>query len=88
MSLSAQRVDEQVIIRVADDGDGMSAEQLEHAFERFYRGDAARTRDRTGTGIGLTISRAIVDAHGGFITATSPGAGCGTALVIELPVPR
>mgnify|MGYP001054773147 FL=1 len=88
VSLSAQRVDEQVIIRVADDGDGMSAEQLEHAFERFYRGDAARTRDRTGTGIGLTISRAIVDAHGGFITATSPGAGCGTALVIELPVPR
>jgi two-component system sensor histidine kinase BaeS len=85
VTLSAQRVDERVIITVADDGDGMSVEQLEHAFERFYRGDAARTRDRSGTGIGLTISRAIVEAHGGLITATSPGVGRGTVLTIELP---
>ena len=81
MSLAAQRVDEQVIITVADDGDGMSSEQLEHAFERFYRGDAARTRDRSGTGIGLTISRAIIDAHEGLITAASPGPGRGLSLI-------
>jgi len=87
VSLAAQRVDEQVIITVADDGDGMSSEQLEHAFERFYRGDAARTRDRSGTGIGLTISRAIIDAHEGLITAASPGPGLGTVMTIKLPIP-
>lgn len=63
----------------------MTPEQLEHAFERFYRGDSARTRDRTGSGIGLTISKAIVDAHGGSITAASAGSSLGTTFIVSLP---
>lgn len=70
-----------------DDGDGMTPEQLEHAFERFYRGDAARTRDRTGSGIGLTISKALIDAHHGSLTANSDGHGEGTRLIFTLPLP-
>ena len=73
-------------ITVTDNGEGMTHEQLAHAFERFYRGDQARDRDRGGTGIGLTISKAIIDAHGSFITATSPGVGMGTEVTITLPV--
>ncbi|MDN5780050.1 MAG: HAMP domain-containing histidine kinase [Humibacillus sp.] len=75
----------EVTITVTDNGEGMTPEQIEHAFERFYRGDAARTRDRTGSGIGLTISKAIVDAHGGSITATSPGSSLGATFMITLP---
>ena len=72
-------------ITVTDNGDGMTTEQLTHAFERFYRGDSARTRDRTGSGIGLTISKAIADAHGGSLTAQSPGPDQGSAFTVTLP---
>ncbi|WP_068397278.1 sensor histidine kinase [Kribbia dieselivorans] len=88
VTLSAQGDGENVAITVSDDGEGMTSAQLAHIFERFYRGDSARSRDRSGTGIGLTISKAIVDAHGGFITATSPGLGLGTVVRIELPAHR
>ena len=54
-------------------------------FERFWRGDSARDRDHGGSGIGLTISRALVEAHGGTLTVTSPGPGAGTAFTVELP---
>ena len=65
----------------------MTPEQLEHAFERFYRADFARTHDRTGSGIGLTISRAIINAHGGSLTAASAGPDHGSTLTINLPTP-
>lgn len=74
-----------VEIRVADDGEGIPAGQLPHVFERFYRGDQARDRDRSGSGIGLTISRAIVEAHGGGLVARSEGTGRGATLVLTLP---
>ncbi|REF29390.1 sensor histidine kinase [Calidifontibacter indicus] len=85
--LAANRQGEEAAISVIDDGDGMTPEQLEHAFERFYRGDAARTRDRTGSGIGLTISKALIDAHHGSISANSDGQGEGTRLILTLPLP-
>lgn len=74
-----------VVIRVADTGEGMTPEQLPHVFERFYRGDTARDRDHGGSGIGLTISRAIVEAHGGTLTAASAGPGGGSVFVLTVP---
>ena len=74
------------LIHVADDGEGIPPDQLGHIFERFYRGDAARSRDDAGAGIGLTISRALIEAHGGTLTATSPGPGRGAVFALRLPL--
>lgn len=76
---------EEVVITVQDDGEGIGDDQLPHVFERFYRGDTARDRTDRGSGIGLTISRAIVDTHGGSITAQSGGPGRGATLEVRLP---
>ena len=74
-----------VVIRVADTGEGIGAEQLPHIFERFYRGDTARDRDHGGSGIGLTIAKALAEAHGGTLTADSPGPGRGAVFTLVLP---
>ena len=74
-----------VEIAVADDGEGFTAEDGSRLFERFFRADSARTRENSGSGIGLTISRALVDAHGGAITAASEGPGRGATFTIRLP---
>ena len=66
--------------------EGILPAQLPHVFERFFRGDTAR--DRSGSGIGLTISKAIIDAHGGSITAHSDGSGHGASFEILLPRAR
>jgi len=71
-------------IRVADTGIGISAEDLPRVFERFYRADNSRSRDTGGAGIGLSIARAIVEAHGGTIRASSEP-GRGSEFVITLP---
>ncbi len=86
VELSAQPDGGEAAIVVADSGEGMSADDLSHVFERFYRADRSRTRGRSGSGIGLTISRAIVDAHGGTITAASPGIGQGSTFTVRLPL--
>jgi two-component system OmpR family sensor kinase len=72
------------VLEVADAGPGMSAEQREHAFERFYRGEASRSRDRGGSGLGLSIVSAIVAAHGGQTSIESTDGG-GTRVRLELP---
>lgn len=77
-----------VSIQVTDTGDGIAAEHLPHVFERFYRADTARDRDSGGTGVGLAISRAIVRAHGGQLTADSAGQGRGAVLTLRLPASR
>lgn len=74
-----------VRITVTDTGEGITAEALPHVFERFYRADTARDRARGGSGIGLAIARALVQAHGGRITAASDGPGRGAAFTITLP---
>jgi signal transduction histidine kinase len=76
----------ELVVEVEDDGDGIPQEQLPHVFERFYRGDSARDRKDRGSGIGLTISRAIVDAHGGSLTAQSAGPGRGSTFELRLPL--
>lgn len=73
-------------ITVTDSGDGISAEHLPHVFERFYRADAARDRSHGGAGIGLAIAKAITEAHGGRITATSPGRDKGSTFIVTLPL--
>jgi signal transduction histidine kinase len=73
------------VLAVTDTGDGIAADRLPQVFERFWRGDTARDRDHGGSGIGLTISRALVEAHGGTLTAASPGPGAGAAFTVELP---
>lgn len=74
-----------VELSVTDDGDGIAPEHLDHVFERFYRTDTARSRDRGGSGIGLTIARALVVAHGGTIAVDSPGPGAGSTFTVRLP---
>lgn len=86
VELSARPDGGEATIVVADSGEGMAADDLGHIFERFYRADRSRTRGRNGSGIGLTISRAIVDAHGGTITAASPGVGQGSTFTVRLPL--
>lgn len=86
VTLTASRRGGDAVIAVVDTGDGIPPTQLPHLFERFYRGDTARDRDRAGSGIGLTITKAIVDAHRGHITAASDGPGHGARLTITLPL--
>ena len=65
-----------VVLDVEDDGPGMSAEQAQRVFERFYRADAARNRASGGTGLGLAIVAGLVSAHGGTVSVrTAPGHG-------------
>jgi histidine kinase len=73
-------------IGVRDTGVGIAAEHLPHIFERFYRIDKSRARQSGGAGIGLTIARHLVYAHGGEIWAESDGAGKGTTVKFTLPV--
>lgn len=79
--------DQRAEIEVADTGTGIGPEHLPRVFQRFYRADPARRRNR-GSGVGLTISRAIVQGHGGDLTATSPGEGGGATFTIDLPAVR
>ena len=80
--------DEGVTIEVSDTGVGIAPKHLPHLFERFYRVDKARSRTLGGHGIGLTISKALVEAHGGRIWASSDGPGAGAAFTFTLPLPR
>ncbi|RIH88612.1 putative sensor histidine kinase TcrY [Meiothermus luteus] len=74
--LVVRDLDERVVLRVEDDGDGIPKEHLPHLFERFYRVDKARDRERGGSGLGLAIVRSIVEAHGGSVWVESePGRG-------------
>src|SRR5204862_6772067 len=71
-------------VAVADDGPGIPAGDLERVFERFYRVDQARGRDRGGTGLGLAIGRRIVELHGGRVWADSV-AGRGATVTFTIP---
>jgi two-component system OmpR family sensor kinase len=69
-------VDAAVVLEVADSGPGLTPQQAERVFERFYRADAARTRKTGGTGLGLAIVAALAAAHGGEVSVDSrPGEG-------------
>jgi signal transduction histidine kinase/ligand-binding sensor domain-containing protein/DNA-binding response OmpR family regulator len=75
------------IIRVTDDGPGISAGDLSHVFERFYRVEESDTRREAGTGIGLSLARELVELHGGSISVES-GERSGTTFTVRLPTGR
>jgi two-component system, OmpR family, sensor kinase len=82
LELSVETSGEDVILSVADRGPGMPPEVAGRVFERFYRGDPARARGAGGAGLGLSIVSAIVEAHGGTVTASSDQ---GARFEIRLP---
>jgi signal transduction histidine kinase len=85
IGVTAIRRDSVVELAVSDDGPGMAADQLEHIFERFTRGDAGLTQHVGGTGLGLAISKSLVELHGGTIEAAS-APGLGSTFWVRLPV--
>ena len=85
VTLSCRRVDAWVEYSVADTGEGIAAEHLPQLFARFYRVDTARDRNRGGSGIGLSIAKALVEAHGGVISVASEGPGTGSTFTVRLP---
>ncbi|MGC5041145.1 sensor histidine kinase [Streptomyces sp. DT190] len=85
VTLAAEPADGGAALSVTDTGEGIAAEHLPHLFERFYRAAPARDREHGGSGIGLAIARALVQAHGGTITAHSEGPGKGAVFRISLP---
>lgn len=85
--VTVQRTSTTVRLTVTDTGEGIPTEQLATVFERFHRVDPSRvSSDGGGSGLGLTIARALVSDHSGTIAATSPGLGQGTTITIELPL--
>jgi len=74
-------------LEVADQGHGIAPDFLPHVFERFRQADSSSTRQHGGLGLGLAISRHLVDLHGGTLTAMSEGLGKGATFVVSLPKP-
>jgi signal transduction histidine kinase len=84
ISVGAVQRRDRVLLIVRDSGKGIPSDALGHVFERFYRVDRDRNRRGGGAGLGLSIVRAVVEAHGGSISvASEPGEG--TAFTIDLP---
>ncbi|MFH1730422.1 MAG: heavy metal sensor histidine kinase [Planctomycetota bacterium] len=75
---------EELSVTVKDTGGGITAEDLPHVFDRFYRGDKSRARETGGFGLGLSICKQIVEDHGGSISIKSE-AGRGTEVIVRLP---
>ena len=85
VEVSLRVAGERARLEVADDGPGLEPDVAARIFERFFRGDPARTRASGGSGLGLSIVAAVVEAHGGRVSvATAPGAGA--RFVVELPL--
>jgi histidine kinase len=83
--ITAIRHQDEIYISIIDTGIGIPPEHLEHIFTRFYRIDKSRSRVGGGSGIGLTIAKHLVEAHGGRIWVESPGPGKGSTFTFTLP---
>jgi signal transduction histidine kinase/ActR/RegA family two-component response regulator len=77
---------EEVVVQVSDDGAGIDPAFAPHLFERFRQADSSSTRQHGGLGLGLSIVRRLVEAHGGAVAARSEGAGRGSVFTVRLPV--
>lgn len=84
VELGINEAPERVVVYVADQGIGIPESELRHVFERFYRVDSSLRRSTAGSGLGLFLAKAIVEAHGGQIWARSE-AGKGTTFFVALP---
>ncbi len=76
---------EAACLRVADTGPGFDTEQMAHVFERFWQVDESATRTQPGTGIGLSLTKELVELHGGTIAVESEGPGKGATFTVTLP---
>ncbi|HET9212235.1 MAG TPA: ATP-binding protein [Thermoanaerobaculia bacterium] len=83
--LAAERQGQEVVVRVRDTGVGIPPDLLPRVFDLFTQGDRSIDRARDGLGIGLTLSRRLVEMHGGTIEARSEGVGRGSEFVVRLP---
>jgi histidine kinase len=89
VTINAKRINDEVQFSVRDTGVGIPPEHLSHIFDRFYRVDKSRSRQAGGgSGIGLTIARALVEAHGGRIWVESTGDGRGSTFNFTLPTDK
>lgn len=86
IAVSAAATQDAIEITVADNGEGIAAEDLPHVFDRFWRADRSRSRAEGGAGLGLAIARSLVEAHGGRIWAQSTK-GEGSTFTLSLPIP-
>lgn len=84
IKVTARRTNRGVEVSVADSGEGIRPEDLPHVFDGFYRGEKSRSRSTGGAGLGLAISRGIVQAHGGDIHVESQ-AGQGSRFTFHIP---
>jgi PAS domain S-box-containing protein len=82
--VQAARDDDELVIRVKDPGCGIAPELLPRIFELFFQGPQVE-RPESGMGVGLAMTRSLVEMHGGTVTAASEGAGLGAEFVIRLP---
>lgn len=87
VSVTARATNGSVVLEIADEGRGIRADDLERAFDAFYRGSPQEGGIAAGSGLGLAICRAFIEANGGSVTLASPGPGRGARAQIRLPVP-
>ena len=86
ITVTGMRTDQEAILRVSDNGIGIHAESLPKIFEMFSQVGRPLDRPSVGLGIGLALARALVELHGGSVTARSDGPGAGTELTVRLPL--
>lgn len=86
MRICLERTTQEIVLAFQDTGPGVAQDYLPQMFERFTRGETSRARDSGGSGLGLSIAKAICVAHHGTITASLP-AGKGLLITINLPLP-
>lgn len=81
-----QRENDEALIRISDNGRGIRADVIPHIFERFRQGDGTLTRNSGGLGLGLSIVRHLVEAHGGVVHVDSAGQDKGATFTVRLPI--
>ena len=86
IAITLEKSDDLVVIRITDEGAGLSEDDLKLVFGRFQRLSAKPTANEASTGLGLSIVKRIVDLHGGAVSAESAGIGQGSTFTVTLPV--
>jgi len=81
-----QRAESRVRLQVIDDGEGIAEADIPFLFQRFWRSEGAAQGEKSGLGLGLAITRSLVELHGGTIAATSAGIGRGSTFTVEFPL--
>lgn len=86
VEVTMENFDSRVALEVTDSGQGIAADFLPRIFDRFSQADTSTTRGQAGLGLGLAITRHLVELHGGKVSARSPGVGRGSTFRVEIPI--